>query len=295
MLIYFAHPIDQARRPVRINEIMGTLAAAGVSVYRPGGAFYVADAPLSDLETVDRINCNALFEADAVVAWLPPGVATLGVPAEIEAALLLNKPVVILTDGSVALKSVQIANWRTRGASIIAWGDDIVQRWQTQPVQLIDLLRLIPRPEFAYTGTDELVWTPTRGEYSASLSKGKYPGDAGIDLVISEDVRIASGDYKLVPTGISVAIPEGYFGWITGRSSTWANYRCDVRTAIIDSGYRGELMMGIENRGAHSVGFPAGARLGQMVLLPTWQGDLTYSDTLPESDRGTNGYGSSGA
>lgn len=296
MLIYFAHPIDQADPMVATEaaQVASLLHDVGLSVYRPGGAFTVADAPLSDLETVDRINVNALWEADAVVAWLPPGVATLGVPAEIEAALMLNKPTVIFSKLPLISKSVQIANWRSRGATVLLLDGSTAQQMQANPVALVDFLRQHPRPD-EYPGTDEMIWTQVKGERSATLNKGKYPGDAGIDLAISEETTIASRHYALVPTGVSVAIPEGYFGWITGRSSTWANHRCDVRTAVIDSGYRGELMIGIDNRGHLPVVFPAGARLGQLVLLPTWQGDLTYSDTLPESDRGTNGYGSSGA
>jgi dUTP pyrophosphatase len=131
-----------------------------------------------------------------------------------------------------------------------------------------------------------------RGE-AANLTPGKYEGDAGIDLAINEEVQLMLGQYKLVGTGVHVAVPPGYFGLITARSSTWAKYRCRIVQGVIDSGYRGELKVGIEAT-TEIVHFERGMRLAQLILLPTFGGQLVHVDELPEHERGDNGYGSSG-
>jgi dUTP pyrophosphatase len=128
---------------------------------------------------------------------------------------------------------------------------------------------------------------------AANLRQRAYPGDAGLDLTLSHGLVLFDQHYTMAGTGVHVAIPEGYWGLITGRSSTWAKYRCDVRQAVIDSGYRGELMVGIENRSGQSVEFAAGTRLAQLVLLPIWPGEVVPVETLPDHERGHNGYGSS--
>lgn len=311
MLIYFAHPIDQARNRSHLaSDITQTLHQAGVSTYRPGGAFTVADAPLSDLSAVQHINTAALDRADALVAWLPGGVPTLGVPAEIEQSLAMGKPTLILTDGDLMVKSVQLNAWSEAGATVRAWNDRQARVWEARPVELVDLLRTKPTRELRdITGFNSLIPEYVQGrEVSGgqdllvryeigskpTLIPGKYAGDAGLDLAINVDTTLASGEYQLIPTGAHVAIPDGYFGLITGRSSTWSKHRCAVVQAVIDSGYRGELMVGVTNHG-QPVKFEAGMRLGQMVLLPVFGGGVTQVDSLPESHRGGRGYGSSGA
>lgn len=310
MLVYFAHPIDQAtlseRHSDAINDIQALMLRAGVSTYRPAGAFTVAGAPLSDLEIIDRINQCALPAADALVAWLPAGVPTLGVPAEIENALRWNKPTVILTDRALAIGSVQVANWRSRGAFVTVWGEEIQRQWRSRPVEFIDLLRSAPDSEvklrgdtpitfvqeYSFSGTPPLLIK--RGSAAKALTRA-YAGDAGLDLAIAEDAVLRMGQYKMLRTGIWAAVPDGYWGFITGRSSAWSKYRLEVKTAVIDSGYRGELMVGVTNQNLSEVHLEAGTRLAQYVILPAFAGEVQEVDELPDHERGTNGYGSSGA
>jgi dUTP pyrophosphatase len=307
MLVYFAHPIDQAGLGSHhTNHIGRTLRGVGVSAFRPGWAFTVAGGSLSDLSAVQRINEAALDTSDALVAWLPGGVPTLGVPAEIESALSQGLPTLILTDGDLMYKSVQLNAWRDAGATVELWNDRLARSWEASPEKLIALLVGKPVRELRdITGFNSLV--PGRAVSGSellvrydhperpTLVPGKYEGDAGIDLAIKETAMFDPGEYKLVPTGAHVAIPDGYFGLITGRSSTWAKHRCQVVQAVIDSGYRGELMVGLTNYNSDRIVFEGGMRLAQIILLPTFGGGLRQVDRLPESHRGKAGYGSSGA
>lgn len=310
MLIYFAQPIDQSLGRSRVaTDIADTLLKCGLSLYTPKGAFSVtggllAPNPLPDLALIDRINRFALHAADALVAWLPEGVPTLGVPSEIEEAIASDKPTLVLTHASLARKSVQLANWRDRGALVMPWSEDAARSWEHRPRLLLDVLETPPSSELKLregidpestqplpVSTDLLVTLDP-----AAKGPGRaYQDDAGLDLAIIEECVLPVGGYKLVRTGVRAAVPSGWWGMITGRSSTWARYRCDVRMAVIDAGYRGELMIGIENRGSSSITFEAGTRLAQYVLVPTFPGQVRQVDKLPEAHRGDNGYGSSGS
>lgn len=297
MFVYLAHPIDQAGHSSWLGGFLGDLnkllVQAGVGAFRPGHAYLANTADARHCEAIDQINNVAIWSADAMVAVLPKDVATLGTPAEISLALSGRKPVAIFTDIG---HSVQLAAWRSKGAAI--YDMDAIDFEMPSPEELrfaldttnIEITQVIPTSDFKLIGPPPLMIT---GQ-AANAMQGKYKGDAGIDLALTQPVSVAPGEYLLVPTGVFAAIPDGYFGWITGRSSTWANYRVDVRQAVIDHGYRGELMLGLENRGDLTADFEAGQRLGQLVILPAFGGGIVAVDELPESERGTNGYGSSG-
>lgn len=121
-----------------------------------------------------------------------------------------------------------------------------------------------------------------------------YPGDAGLDLLAAEPADLLEGEVTEVPTGLRLAIPDGYFGLIKGRSSTYRRYRCLILDSVIDSGFRGEILIRCYGlRGCrHRV--EAGARIAQLLVLPVLLGDPKLVDVLPPSVRGDNGFGSSG-
>jgi dUTP pyrophosphatase len=309
MFVYLARPIDQAGEASWLGSFIADLNAlmvqAQIGAFKPDEAYLANTSSPEHAERIDSINNTAIYLCDAFIAVLPAGVATLGVPVEIGLALQMNKPTVIFTDITY---SVQLAAWSRKGAQIVdvdrldnigaeePFTPETLRKMLTTRPQPDDTLAFGPQVPTAYSSTIELVAPGPLlvAGAAANLRPGQYPGDAGIDLALSEEVTLYSGQYSMVGTGVHVAIPEGYFGWITGRSSTWRNHRVDVRTAVIDSGYRGELMVGLDNRSDISVTFGQGQRLAQLVLLPAWSGAVEAVDDLPPHDRGHNGYGSSG-
>jgi dUTP pyrophosphatase len=124
------------------------------------------------------------------------------------------------------------------------------------------------------------------------------PGDAGIDLRAREGVLIkAGGGRALVPTGVAVAIPPGYAGFIQPRSGLALAHgvTCLNSPGLIDSGYRGELKVLLINSDAtEDFEVKRGERIAQLVIQAVEHANLVEVDQLPDSDRGHSGFGSSG-
>jgi dUTP pyrophosphatase len=136
----------------------------------------------------------------------------------------------------------------------------------------------------------------TRLREDAVLPRQAYPGDAGFDLAACDAVTIAPGERVLVGTGLAVAIPDGYAGFVQPRSGLAARHGISVVNSpgLVDSGYRGELRVALLNtdpRDAFTV--EPGMRIAQLVVLPVPAVSLHEVDELPESDRGVRGFGSS--
>lgn len=138
---------------------------------------------------------------------------------------------------------------------------------------------------------------------SGTLQAPPYAGDCGLDLVTAKDAVLHVGHWVDIPCGVAVAMPPGTFGWICARSSTWVKHGLIVIPGVIDEGWRGELFTMAyrppNNTLAHSQmdGFiPAGTRLAQLIVLPNLlqMTRLIPVDTLPASERGQRGFGSSG-
>ena len=123
------------------------------------------------------------------------------------------------------------------------------------------------------------------------------PGDAGVDLCAREDVELAPGARALVPTGIAVAIPEGYAGFVYPRSGLAARHGITVVNApgTVDAGYRGEILVNLLNTDLReSVRLARGERIAQLVLQPVLLPVFTEVDELAPSSRGEGGHGSTG-
>ena len=123
-----------------------------------------------------------------------------------------------------------------------------------------------------------------------------YSGDAGVDLAACARVELAPGDRALVPTGLAVAIPAGYAGFVQPRSGLAADHGISIvnTPGLVDSGYRGELKVNLLNtdtRRAFVV--EPGMRIAQLVVLPVPELDPVEVDELPASERGVRGFGSS--
>jgi dUTP pyrophosphatase len=123
-----------------------------------------------------------------------------------------------------------------------------------------------------------------------------YSGDAGLDLSSCERVELAPGERALVPTGLAVAIPEGYAGFVQPRSGLATKHGISIvnTPGLVDSGYRGELLVNLVNtdpRDAFVV--EPGMRIAQLVVIPVPEVELIEVDELPETERGVRGFGSS--
>lgn len=123
-----------------------------------------------------------------------------------------------------------------------------------------------------------------------------YPGDAGLDLSSCERVELRPGERAVVPTGLAVAIPEGYAGFVLPRSGLAAKHGIGKVNSpgLIDSGYRGEIrvvLLNTDPRAAFVV--EPGMRIAQLVILPIPELELVEVDELPASERGVRGFGSS--
>lgn len=123
-----------------------------------------------------------------------------------------------------------------------------------------------------------------------------YAGDAGLDLSACERVELAPGERALVPTGLAVAIPDGYAGFVQPRSGLAANHGISIvnTPGLVDAGYRGELQVVLLNTDLHtSFVVEPGMRIAQLVVLPVPGFELVEVDELPTTERGERGFGSS--
>ena len=123
-----------------------------------------------------------------------------------------------------------------------------------------------------------------------------YAGDAGLDLASCERVELPPGERALVPTGLAVAIPEGHAGFVQPRSGLAVKHGISIvnTPGLIDSGYRGELMVTLLNTDTRETFVvEPGMRIAQLVILELPEVELVEVDELPSSERGARGFGSS--
>lgn len=136
-----------------------------------------------------------------------------------------------------------------------------------------------------------------RLDESVPLPSYAHPGDAGADLTSTVDVRLEPGERGLVPTGLSLALPDGYVALVHPRSGLAA--RCGVSIVnapgTVDAGYRGEVKVVLINLDpAEPVVLRRGDRIAQLVVQRVERASFVEVDSLPESARGVGGYGSTG-
>ena len=132
----------------------------------------------------------------------------------------------------------------------------------------------------------------------AVLPERAYSGDAGLDLAACERVELAPGERAVVGTGLAVAIPEGFAGFVQPRSGLADRHGISIVNApgLIDSGYRGELKVILLNTDADErFVVEPGMRVAQLVVLEVPELELVETEALPVTERGVRGHGSSGA
>jgi dUTP pyrophosphatase len=131
----------------------------------------------------------------------------------------------------------------------------------------------------------------------ASLPEHAHPGDAGLDLRAVVDAEVGPGGRAMIPTGLAVAIPEGYAGLLLPRSGLASRHGLTLVNApgLIDSGYRGEVTCAVVNLDRSSpVAISKGDRIAQLVVVAVPTVEPEWLDDLPASERGEGGFGSSG-
>jgi dUTP pyrophosphatase len=131
----------------------------------------------------------------------------------------------------------------------------------------------------------------------AVLPARAYEADAGLDLTACERHEIAPGERAVVPTGLAVAIPAGYAGFVQPRSGLAVRHGISIvnTPGLVDAGYRGEVLVILLNTDAREPFLvEPGMRIAQLVLVPIPEVSVEEVEELPPSERGERGHGSSG-
>lgn len=140
------------------------------------------------------------------------------------------------------------------------------------------------------TESIEVLFTGTAPVYA-------HPGDAGADLVATEDVVLGPGERATVGTGLSIALPDGYVGFVVPRSGLAMRHGITIVNSpgTVDAGYRGEIRVTLLNTDAReSYSITAGDRMAQLIVMEVPRVRFVAVERLPGSDRGENGFGSTG-
>lgn len=289
-LIYLAYPIDNAlMTDVQLaeidrckHELIGHDQIPAAVVFDPGDAFVVRKGAEPGPE-ISYINERALDMSHGVLAFLPRGISSVGVPMEIASAALQGKPVAVVSD----TYSWSLRQDRTN-LRVFAEGEANVAIEWLLSAEVAPTVAELTEP-MPYTGLE--MYEPTRA----------YPDDAGLDLYVAERVVLEWGEFKDVPLGINVALPPWSWGFLTARSSTFRKRQIEVLPGIIDAGYRGELFAACvwrpaDGRAGMKHVLDAGDRIAQLIVLANATREIQpmRADLLPVHARGVNGFGSSG-
>lgn len=125
------------------------------------------------------------------------------------------------------------------------------------------------------------------------LKKAK-PGDAGYDVASNESKTLWPKSSCQLDTGLYIAIPEGYVGKVVSRSGLSFKHNIEVGAGVIDSGYRGQIRIHLYNFGDDKFQVEKGDRVAQIIILKHESPEFVLSDSLEETERGSNGFGHSG-
>lgn len=317
--VYLAQPIDQTSATVDrghetaelVQDVRDALSVAGYNVYSPARAWVCDGSPEP---AVQRINEHALRDCDALIAVLPEGIASIGVPMEILLAAQAGKPVVVITTvRSFALSNLEGVEVTDDIEHGLQWLADRVLRPEPPgelpteilmpPEQFDELMSALDEPHpTPSSALAELVWNsrhpqPVPFEWTQDGARDlsvHYEGDAGWDLSVTQETNIGAHGHALVPAGIRIAWPRGYWGLILPRSSTLPKHGLMVNPAVIDQGWRGEYFASVWNLTHERVTVRPGDRLAQVVPMPLTAAQLSpvLGQVPNDTERGSNGFGS---
>lgn len=128
----------------------------------------------------------------------------------------------------------------------------------------------------------------------AVLPAFAHPGDAGMDLYSVEDMVLEPGERRSVPTGIAIALPDGYVSLVWDKSGVSHKFGVKTLGGVLDSGYRGEYLIGLVNLGQENFEIKKGQKIAQLLIQKVERPDITAVDELDETSRGAGGFGSTG-
>jgi dUTP pyrophosphatase len=137
----------------------------------------------------------------------------------------------------------------------------------------------------------------TRLDPELPLPQYAKPGDAGADIVSRIDITLAPGERALVPTGIAIALPDGYVALVHPRSGLAIKHGVTMVNSpgTVDAAYRGELQIILINHDPHqAVSFKRGDRIAQLIIQKVERAEFIEVSQLPGSGRGSGGFGSTG-
>lgn len=240
-------------------------------------------ADFDEDDRVARSNRAVMAQADAVIVVLPMTWENQ-LPWECGAASVMGIPCFVITTKAFT-HSVPVGVYiRPSVASII--GDLSVLPERVAPT--------VQGPEAKWIHVDH----PTRNDDLLVQPSQAHSDDAGFDLTFDghQSIVIAPGECVDVPCGVAIEWPPHTWGLLVGRSSTFRNRGLLVNPAIIDPGFRGHLFAIVRNISHEEHTVTPGERVAQIVPLPALAPkiEMKYSQELSESERGTNGFGSSG-
>ncbi|MBA3733453.1 dUTP diphosphatase [Patescibacteria group bacterium] len=128
----------------------------------------------------------------------------------------------------------------------------------------------------------------------AVLPSYAHDGDAGMDMYSNETVTIEPGQAVKIKTGVAMEIPEGYVGLMWDKSGLSTNHRIKSLGGVIDSGYRGESLLGVINLGIESYTIEKGHKVVQMLIQKVERVEIKEVNELSDTTRGEGGFGSTG-
>lgn len=323
MLVYVASPLDGPhadRAKALKSEAVSLLHGKQIATYDPSKPF-----GRGDLEPLAVVSLNelALDKCDGMIAILPDGCSSIGVPMEILTAHRhLKMPTAVVGAGwSVQLRGLGISAFdpESGAGKAVDW----LERRMSAPSGLaVD--KTISALAKALRGVrgEDYPSAPLDGPHPLEGPKGTmddlieygivrainytgeedceprrvYDGDAGFDLFCSERTNVPYGGFADVPCGVSVELPSGVWAMITGRSSTLRKRKLLVSQGIIDNEYRGPLFAGCWNLSDKSATVERGERIAQLIPFHQASADLVMKrvEELPLSERGEKGFGSTG-
>lgn len=297
-LIYVAWPIDAPRDDAAaakldglVDYAEGRIAELGATAYLPGNAFTTSPQAVPNTSIYD-INSVALSKADAVLAFLPSGQVSFGVPTEVAWAVRAGKPTVLFGSerswSQIGLSSDSDVYAHQRFDQADSGAVNLAIQWLLGRVaeRKVDVQHE-PLPVKVLEENPSVSLTPRRA----------YADDAGLDLIVSQHTTIEPGTFVDVPCGVAVELPSWSWGLILPRSSTLRTKRLVVQPSVIDAGWRGPMFVGCQSMSGEPVHLHEGDRVAQLIVMDnlTRAVQPVLVDELSPSLRGENGFGSTGS